>query len=168
MAKILLATGLIVFYGYILEVFYSWYSGNFYEYKLLIDTRFKGMYSWAYWALIFCNGVVPQLFWIPKMRKNIWALMIISQVVSVGMWLERFVIIPMSLTNNYLPSSDKPYYPSTWDFAMFLGTIGFFIFLMFLFIRFLPVINMFEVKDLLYKLGGKKEYVDQDETVEVK
>jgi molybdopterin-containing oxidoreductase family membrane subunit len=67
-----------------------------------------------------------------------------------------------------LPSSDKPYYPSTWDFAMFLGTIGFFIFLMFLFIRFLPVINMFEVKDLLYKLGGKKEYVDQDETVEVK
>ena len=168
MAKILLATGLIVFYGYILEVFYSWYSGNFYEYKLLIDTRFKGMYSWAYWALIFCNGVVPQLFWIPKMRKNIWALMIVSQVVSVGMWLERFVIIPMSLTNNYLPSSDKPYYPSTWDFAMFLGTIGFFIFLMFLFIRFLPVINMFEVKDLLYKLGGKKEYVDQDETVEVK
>jgi Ni/Fe-hydrogenase subunit HybB-like protein len=160
MAKILLATGLIVFYGYILEIFYSWYSGNFYEYRLLTETRFKGMYAKFYWALIFCNGIAPQIFWWHKARKNIFWLMFISQLVSIGMWLERFVIIPMSLTNNYLPSSDKPYYPSTWDFAMFAGTIGFFIFLMMLFIRFLPVINMFEVKDLLYKMGGKKEYVD--------
>jgi Ni/Fe-hydrogenase subunit HybB-like protein len=168
MAKILLATGLIVFYGYILEIFFSWYSGNFYEYKLLIETRFTGMYAKFYWALIFCNGIAPQIFWWHKARKNIFWLMFISQLVSVGMWLERFVIIPMSLTSNYLPSSDKPYYPSTWDFAMFAGTIGFFIFLMMLFIRFLPVINMFEVKDLLYKMGGKKEYVEGAERVEVK
>lgn len=168
MAKITLATGLIVFYGYILEIFYSWYSGNFYEFKLLMQTRFTGMYSWAYWLLIFCNGIAPQVFWYHKARKNIFVLMFVSQLVSLGMWLERFVIIPMSLTNNYLPSSDKPYYPSTWDFAMFAGTIGFFIFLMFLFIRFLPIINMFEVKDLLYKMGGKKEYVAEKEPVEVK
>jgi Ni/Fe-hydrogenase subunit HybB-like protein len=168
MAKILLATGLIVFYGYILEIFYSWYSGNFYEYKLLIKTRFSGMYAKFYWALIFCNGVAPQIFWWHKARKNIFWLMFISQLVSVGMWLERFVIIPMSLTSNYLPSSDKPYYPSTWDFLMFGGTIGFFIFLMFLFIRFLPVINMFEVKDLLYKMGDKKEYVEEAELAEAK
>lgn len=160
MCKILLATGLIVFYGYVLEIFYSWYSGNFYEYKLLIKTRFTGIYAWAYWLLMFCNGIAPQIFWWHKARKNTVIIMIICQFVSLGMWLERFVIIPMSLTSNYLPSSDKPYYPTTWDFAMFAGTIGFFIFLMMLFIRFLPVINIFEVKDLLFKQGGKKEYVD--------
>ncbi len=168
MAKILLATGLIVFYGYILEVFYSWYSGNFYEYKLLINTRFTGPYSWAYWMLILCNGVIPQLFWVQKFRVNPVTLMIVCQAVSVGMWLERFVIIPMSLTNNYLPSSDKMYYPSFWDFAMFLGTMGLFIFLMFLFIRFLPIINIFEVKDLLFKMGGKREIVEEATPAEVK
>ena len=84
------------------------------------------------------------------------------------MWLERFVIIPMSLTSNYLPSSDKPYYPSFWDFGMFLGTIGFFIMLMILFIRFLPMINIFEVKDLLYKFKGKKEHVEGQLPVEMK
>ncbi len=168
MAKILLATGLIVFYGYILEIFFSWYSGNFYEYKLLINTRFTGPYSWAYWMLIFCNGIVPQLFWIQKFRVNPVSLMIVCQAVSVGMWLERFVIIPMSLTNNYLPSSDKMYYPSFWDFAMFLGTMGLFIFLMFLFIRFLPIINIFEVKDLLFKMGGKREIIEEATPAEVK
>lgn len=168
MAKILLATGLIVFYGYILEVFYSWYSGNFYEYKLLINTRFTGPYAWAYWMLILCNGIIPQLFWVQKYRVNPVTLMVVCQAVSVGMWLERFVIIPMSLTNNYLPSSDKMYYPSFWDFAMFLGTMGLFIFLMFLFIRFLPIINIFEVKDLLFKMGGKREIVEEATPAEVK
>ena len=157
MCKITLATGLIVFYGYILEVFYAWYSGNLMEYQLLVNTRFRGPYSWAYWLLILCNGVIPQIFWIPKARKHIVTIFIVCQFVGLGMWLERFVIIPMSLTNNYLPASDKMYYPTTWDFAMFTGTIGFFIFLMMLFIRFLPVINIFEVKDLLFKMGGRRE-----------
>jgi Ni/Fe-hydrogenase subunit HybB-like protein len=159
MCKILLATGLIVFYGYILEIFFSWYSANPYEFKLLMKTRFTGMYAKFYWMLIICNGIVPQIFWHPKARTNMVVVMVVCQFVSLGMWLERFVIIPMSLTNNYLPSSDKPYYPSFWDFAMFAGTMGFFIFLMLLFLRFLPVINIFEVKDLLYKIGGKREYV---------
>ncbi|HLO99533.1 MAG TPA: NrfD/PsrC family molybdoenzyme membrane anchor subunit [Fimbriimonas sp.] len=168
MAKILLATGLIVFYGYCLEIFYSYYSGNFYEYKLLINTRFGGYYSAFYWALIVCNGVIPQIFWWNKARTNTLCLFVVCTAVSIGMWLERFVIIPMSLTSNYLPSSDKPYLPSTWDYLMFAGTIGFFCLLMMLFVRFLPMINIFEVKDLLYKMGGKKEFVDGQEPVEVK
>ncbi len=151
MAKIMLATGLIVFYGYILEVFFSWYSANPFDYQLLVNRRFNGAYAWAYWALITCNGVIPQLMWFPSLRRNLTVVWCVGLVVNVGMWLERFVIIPMSLTNNYLPSSDKMYYPTGWDFAMFGGTIGFFLFLMFLFIRFMPVVNIFEVKDLLYK-----------------
>jgi len=151
MCKVLLATGLIVFYGYILEVFYALYSGNVYEMRLL-DQRLHGYYAWSYWALIFCNGVVPQLFWIPRMRKNLVVVWLVSFVVGIGMWLERFVIIPISLTNNYLTSSNKPYYPTFWDFAMFFGTIGFFTMLMMLFLRFLPAINIFEMKDLVHKV----------------
>ena len=168
MAKILLATGLIVFYGYLLEVFYSWYSGNPYEFKLLMQTRFSGMYAKFYWALIVCNGIIPQIFWWNKARTSTFWLLFVSTAVSIGMWLERFVIIPMSLTSNYLPSSDKPYYPSFWDFAMFAGTIGFFTMLMILFVRFLPMINIFEVKDLLYKMKGQKEYVEGQVPVEIK
>ncbi|RYG46250.1 hydrogenase [bacterium] len=151
MCKIMLATGLIVFYGYILEVFYAWYSANPFEYRLLMQ-RFSGPYAWSYWMLILCNGLVPQLMWFPKLRRNLVVVWCVSLVVGLGMWLERFVIIPVSLTNNYLPSSNKMYYPTFWDFAMFGGTIGFFIFLMMLFLRFLPAINLFEMKDLLHRV----------------
>ena len=93
------------------------------------------------------------------MRRNTTVVFIVCQFVSVGMWLERFVIIPMSLTANYLPASNKMYYPTFWDIAMFIGTIGFFTMLMMLFVRFLPIINIFEMKDLLYKIvaGEKRE-----------
>jgi Ni/Fe-hydrogenase subunit HybB-like protein len=151
MAKILLATGLIVFYGYMLEVFYAWYSGSPYELALL-DFRFTGHYAWAFWLLIICNGIIPQMFWFPWARRSTFWLIFVSLVVSVGMWLERFVIIPMSLMIPYVPSASQPYYPTFWDFAMFLGTIGFFVMMMFLFIRFMPIINIFEVKDLLRKI----------------
>lgn len=153
MAKIMLTTGLIVFYGYLLEVFYAWYSGEQAELALLAwRTNLKEPYSWAYWALIFCNGIAPQILWSPKRRRNIPVVWTVSFIVSIGMWLERFVIIPMSLMKNYLPSSDRFYIPTVWDFALFSGTIGLFIFLMFLFVRFMPVINIFEMKDLLHKL----------------
>lgn len=155
MAKILLATGLIVFYGYVVEFFYAWYSGNPYELALK-DVRvklFDSPYSWSYYALILCNGLIPQLFWVPKFRQNLVVLFVVSQFVSIGMWLERFVIIPVSLYNTHLPSAQKTYYPTIWDFGMFLGTIGLFLFMMFLFVRFLPIINMFEMKDLLYKMN---------------
>jgi molybdopterin-containing oxidoreductase family membrane subunit len=112
--------------------------------------------------LIICNIVAPQLFWSPKLRQNLVVVWIVCQFVSLGMWLERFFIIPMSLTANYLPSANRMYYPTFWDFAMFAGTIGFFMFLMMLFIRFLPIINIFEMKDLLHKIktGHKSETTD--------
>ena len=150
MAKIMLTTGLIVFYGYVMEVFYGWYSGNDFEWTMILN-RFRGPYAPFYWALITCNGIIPQLLWSPKVRQNIPALFAISQVVSIGMWLERFIIIPVSLTRDFVPSSWGFYTPTIWDFGMFLGTIGLFTTLMFLFIRFVPIINIFEVKDLLYR-----------------
>lgn len=163
MCKIMLATGLIVVFGYSLEVFYAWYSGEESEWSLLLwrtgfnsPGRPHAPYAWAYWALIFCNGVAPQILWSAKMRKTIPVVWVVSFIVSIGMWLERFVIIPMSLTKNYLPSSDRMYIPTIWDFLMFSGTIGFFIFMMFLFVRFLPAINIFEMKDLLHKLSHEK------------
>jgi hypothetical protein len=154
MAKITLATGLIVSYGYFLEIWFAWYSANPYEIDMTWNRRFSGPYAWAYGLLWVCNFVVPQLFWSQKLRNNLLVVFIVCQFVSLGMWLERFVIIPMSLTANYLPSANRMYYPTFWDFAMFAGTIGLFLFLMFLFLRFLPIINIFEMKDLLYKIRG--------------
>jgi molybdopterin-containing oxidoreductase family membrane subunit len=156
MAKITLATGLIVAYGYVLEVFFGWYSGSKMEADLLIwRMDIRQPYSWAYWTLILCNIVIPQAFWSAKARRSWFWLITVSLSVTVGMWLERFVIIPMSLMNTYLPSSKRLYYPTIWDFAMFFGTIGFFIFMMFLFVRFLPAINVFEVKQLWHTLTHK-------------
>ncbi len=150
MAKILLATGLIVFYGYMMEMFYGWYSGNRYE-LYLVWNRLHGPYSPYYFALLVCNGLVPQLFWSKKMRYNPIALFVVSQFVNVGMWLERFVIIPISLHRDFLPSSWGMYKPTFWDFAMFLGTMGLFTFLMFLFVKFLPMINIYEIRELYHK-----------------
>jgi molybdopterin-containing oxidoreductase family membrane subunit len=150
MAKIMLATGLIVFYGYILEVFYGWYSGNEFELALL-KNRFTGPYAAFYWALILCNGVVPQILWVPRYRQHIPTLFVVSLIVSIGMWLERFVIIPMSLHRDFIPASWGYYTPTVWDWGMFLGTIGFFVCGMFVFMRVLPMINIFEMKDLLYR-----------------
>ncbi|MCX6369225.1 MAG: polysulfide reductase NrfD [Armatimonadetes bacterium] len=150
MAKITLATGLIVFYGYVLEIFYSWYSGNVYE-LAVVNHRFAGPYAAFYWALIFCNGIWPQALWYHKLRKNVPFLFVTSIVIGIGMWLERFVIIPMSLTRDFLTSSWGYYSPTLWDWLLFLGTMGFFTFLLFMFIKVLPFINIFEMRDLLYK-----------------
>ncbi len=157
MAKITLATGLIVAYGYSLQLFYGFYSGNPNDLDYILLRCFTGPYSWAYCMLILCNVVAPQAFWIPWCRRNLVVVMIVCQFVGMGMWLERFYIIPMSLTANYLPSANRMYYPTIWDFCMYFGTVGFFIMMMFLFIRFLPVITVFEMKDLLYKLLGHKD-----------
>jgi molybdopterin-containing oxidoreductase family membrane subunit len=161
MCKIMLATGLIVFYGYILEAFYGMYSANSSEVALVM-WRIRGPYAWAYWALIFCNGIAPQIMWWNKARQHIPTVFITAVIVSIGMWLERFVIIPMSLMSNYLPASDRMYYPTIVDFLMFFGTIGLFFFMMWLFIRFLPVINMFEMKDLLFKQNLDKRRREED------
>ena len=156
MAKVMLATGLIVFYGYIMEAFFGWYSANQYEYYMIYN-RITGPYWWAYAALIFCNGLVPQLLWVRRFRRNLVILFAISIIVSTGMWLERFVIIVTSLHRDFLPSSWGMYSPTIWDFSMFIGTIGLFFALMFLFIRFLPIISIFEMRTILPQAEVEEE-----------
>ncbi|MBS1708505.1 MAG: polysulfide reductase NrfD, partial [Armatimonadetes bacterium] len=165
MAKVMLATGLIVFYGYIMEVFYAFYSGLPYEQALLHNriNLLHAPYSWAFWALILFNGIIPQILWNPKMRQNLTVLMLVSLSISIGMWFERYVIIPISLTRDYLPSSFGYYTPSPWDLGMFFGSIGLFIFLMFLFVRFLPMINIFEMKELQHQMHDSHEHDDHAE-----
>jgi len=150
MCKIMLATGLIVFYGYLMEAFYSYYSASQFERFMMIN-RATGPYWPMYWLLILCNGLVPQILWWKKARYNLSIVMAVSLVVSLGMWLERFIIIPVSLHRDFLPSSWWMYYPTIWDFGMLAGTLGFFFLMMFLFIRFLPMIPIFEMRDLLYR-----------------
>ena len=148
MAKIMLATGLMVSYGYFIEAFMAWYSGNRYEIFAQVN-RFFGPYWPAYWATISCNVLIPQVLWWKRARTNVLVLFLVSLVVLVGMWLERFVIVVTSLHRDFLPSSWGMYSPTVWDWATFLGSIGLFFCLMFLFIRFLPMISIFEMRTLL-------------------
>jgi Ni/Fe-hydrogenase subunit HybB-like protein len=148
MAKILLVTGLVVFYGYMMEVFFGWYSANPYE-EYMIQNRFYGPYAWAYWLLIFCNGLTPQIFWLSWARSSIPVLFVVSLIVSVGMWFERFIIIVVSLHRDFLPSSWGMYYPTHVDLMTFFGTIGLFLTLLFLFVRVLPMISIFEMRTLV-------------------
>jgi Ni/Fe-hydrogenase subunit HybB-like protein len=157
MAKVMLATGLIVVYGYAMEAFFGWYSANEYE-SYMIWNRMTGPYALFYWALILCNGVIPQLLWSKKIRSNLLILWIISLVVGVGMWLERFVIIVTSLHRDFLPSSWGMYSPTMWDWTMFIGTIGLFFSLLFLFIRFLPIISIFEMRTILPQAEVEEEH----------
>jgi Ni/Fe-hydrogenase subunit HybB-like protein len=155
-AKVMLATGLIVGYGYMMEAFTAWYSANTYE-EFMVMNRFFGPYAFFYWSLLVCNIVVPQLIWIRRVRHSHLMLFIIAMFVNVGMWLERFIIIPVSLHRDFLPSSWGAYAPTLFDFTMFFGTIGLFFFLLLLFIRFLPVISIFEVRTMVPEAQLKEE-----------
>jgi Ni/Fe-hydrogenase subunit HybB-like protein len=148
MAKVMLATSLIVAYGYSMEAFMAWYSGNTYE-RFMMWNRMFGPYGWSYWLLIFCNVFVINTLWIKKLRTNTAYLFVVSLIVGVGMWLERFVIIVTSLHRDFLPSSWGSYRGTPWDYSMFFGTIGLFLTLFFLFIRFLPTISIFEMRTLV-------------------
>jgi len=148
MAKILLATGLIVGYGYVMEAFMAWYSANPYE-QYMITNRMQGPYAPIYWSLMFCNIATPQLLWFQRVRSSPKMLFGIAVIVSIGMWLERYVIIVTSLHRDFLPSSWGMYSGTIWDWATFLGTIGLFLSLLFLFIRFLPMISIFEMRTLV-------------------
>jgi Ni/Fe-hydrogenase subunit HybB-like protein len=148
MAKVMLATGLIVAYAYLMEIFFAWYSGNIYE-KYMMYNRMFGPYALSYWLLILCNLITPQFLWFRKVRMNLALLFVISIIVNIGMWLERFVIIVTSLHRDYLPSSWGMFYPTIWDLMLYFGTIGLFLTLMCLFVRFMPMIPMFEMKHLL-------------------
>ncbi|MCX6537659.1 MAG: polysulfide reductase NrfD [Acidobacteria bacterium] len=148
MAKVMLSTGLIVAYGYLMEAFISWYSGNIYE-RSTMWNRMTGPYWWAYWSLILTNVAIPQLLWARRVRANVVALWMLSIVINIGMWLERFVIIVTSLHRDFLPSSWGMYRPSFWDWSTFVGTLGLFLTLLFLFIRFLPMISIFEMRTMV-------------------
>jgi molybdopterin-containing oxidoreductase family membrane subunit len=147
-AKVMLATGLIVAYSYILESFTAWYSGNVYE-QAAIWHRMTGPYAFSYWLLLTCNIVAPQALWFKRVRGNAALLFCASLVVLVGMWLERYVIIVSSLAQDFLPSSWGIFQATRWDWTTFFGTIGLFLFLFFIFIRLLPMISIFEVRTLL-------------------
>ena len=156
MAKILLATGLIVAYGYMMETFMAFYSGDPFD-RYMILNRMAGPYAVVYWVLILCNIVVPQsLLWIPSVRRNVAALFVISLVVQVGMWLERFIIVVTSLHRDFLPSAWKMYYPTQWDWMTFFGSIGLFLTLFYLFIRYLPMISIFEMRELVHKTAEEE------------
>jgi molybdopterin-containing oxidoreductase family membrane subunit len=147
-AKLLLATGLIVTYGYAIEAFMAFYSNNIYE-KFVQWNRWFGPYAPIYWGLIFCNVLAPQVFWSKRLRTNVGVLFVVSLIILVGMWLERYMIVITSLHRDYLPSSWGMYSPTFWDWATFIGTIGLFLTLLFLFIRFLPMISISEMQTLL-------------------
>ncbi|MBV9470886.1 MAG: polysulfide reductase NrfD [Abitibacteriaceae bacterium] len=150
--KVMLATGMVVFYGYLMELFMGYFSRNTYE-QYMTTNRMVGPYGPSYWALFFCNGFAPQILWFRKMRTNIPCLFIVSLIVSVGMFLERFVIIVVSLHRDYLPAAWGMYYPTFWDWAQFIGSIGLFSTLFLLFVRVLPSISMAEVRELVHHEG---------------
>ena len=148
MGKIMLATGMIVFYSYVMEAFFAYYSGNQYEWYMWMNRVF-GPYQKMYIMLIVCNGLAPQLMWVKRFRTSPVMLFVTAMFVNVGMWLERFVIIPTSLHRDFLPSSWGMYHATKWDWSMYLGSIGLFLFLLCLFIRYLPMISIFEMRTLL-------------------
>ena len=148
MNKFILATGTMVGYAYAMEFFMAWYSANQYEAFAFINRAF-GPYAWAYWIMVTCNVISPQLFWIKKFRTNITIMFIISIFVNIGMWFERFVITVTSLHRDFLPSS-WDYYTPTWvDICTFIGSFGLFFTLFLLFLKFLPMISIAEVKGVM-------------------
>jgi molybdopterin-containing oxidoreductase family membrane subunit len=148
-SKLMLGTGLIVAYGYSMEAFFSWYSGDPYE-SFMYWNRMTGPYGFIYVLLILCNIALPQALWYRKVRLNIGLVWVISIIVNIGMWLERFVIVVTSLHRDFLPSSWGMYIPTKWDWATYTGTIGFFMLLIFLFVRMLPSISIFEVREVVH------------------
>ena len=148
MAKVMLGTGLIVAYGYLMENFMAWYSDNDFE-KSMVLTRVFGPYAPVYWGTILCNVILPQALWFKSVRRGPWKLFAIAIIVNVGMWLERFMIVVTSLHHDFLPSSWGMFYPTFWDFATFFGTVGLFFTLFFLFVRFLPMISIAEMRELV-------------------
>lgn len=148
MCKIIMVTGSIVGIAYLTEFFIAWYSGNEYEQYAFANRAF-GPYWWAYWSMMSCNLIAPQVFWFRWARTTPWFIFIMSIVVNVGMWFERFVIIVTSLHRDYLPSSWVMYSGSLTEVGLFLGTFGIFFTFFFLFAKFLPVINMSEIKSIM-------------------
>ena len=146
--KVMLATGLIVAYGYGIEAFMGWYSGNTFD-SFLLWNRLHGPYQFWYLSLLATNIFIPQLLWMKKFRTSTFWLWVISLIVLIGMWLERFIIIVVSLHRDFLNSSWGMYYPTKWDWMTYIGTIGMFLTAMWLFVRVLPMVSIAELRTLL-------------------
>jgi Ni/Fe-hydrogenase subunit HybB-like protein len=156
MAKMMLATGLIVSYGYLMETFMAFYSGNRFD-RYMIVNRMFGSYAPVYWLLITCNIAIPMtLLWSRRIRRNVLALFLLSLVVQTGMWTERFIIVVTSLHRDFTPSAWGMFYPTMVDWAILFGSIGLFFTLFYLFIRYLPMISIFEMRGLVHKAAEEK------------
>lgn len=162
MNKILLATGSMVGYAYAMEFFIAWYSGNPIEQFTFINRAF-GPYAWAYWIMISCNVIFPQLFWFKKIRRNIGITFVLVLLVNVGMWFERFVIIVTSLHRDYLPSSWGMYAPTMYDLGILLGSFGLFFTLVFIFAKTLPVVSITEIKAVVTGAQPTRKHVTNGE-----
>ena len=150
MGIVMLATGMIVAYGYLMETFFAWYSGDIYEKYMMINRMF-GPYGWMYWLLILFNILIPQALWIRRVVTNVPALFLIAISVNIGMWLERYVIVVVSLSRDFMPSAWGMYSGTIVDYSVLAGSIGLFVCLMFVFIRVLPMISIFEMRELVHE-----------------
>ncbi|MEY3348723.1 MAG: NrfD/PsrC family molybdoenzyme membrane anchor subunit [Bacteroidota bacterium] len=167
MNKVIVLTGSIVGCAYLTELFMAWYSMVPFEQDIFFKYRIAGPYGWSYWLMMTCNVISPQLFWFRKLRRNVTFTFIMSIVVNIGMWFERFVIIVSSLYRDYLPSSWSVYYrPSIWEVGFYLGTFGLFFTCYFLFSKYFPVIAIAEIKHVLKTTG--ESYKDEMSTLEQK
>lgn len=153
MNKITMTTGMLVGLAYATEFFVAWYSGNPYEQYVFFNRAF-GPYAWAYWTMITCNSIIPQVFWFKSIRRNVPVMFVVSIFVNIGMWFERFVIVATSLHRDYLPSSWDYYLPSMNDWFITLGSFGLFFTLYLLFCRVFPAVAMAEVKGVMKTGGG--------------
>jgi molybdopterin-containing oxidoreductase family membrane subunit len=156
MGIVMLATGMIVAYGYLMETFLAWYSGDIFE-QYMMANRMFGSYGWMYWLLILFNILIPQLLWIPKITTNVAVLFLIAISVNIGMWLERYVIVVVSLHRDFMPSAWGMYSGTIVDYAVLAGSIGLFVCLLFIFIRVLPMISIFEMRELVHDENAAKE-----------
>jgi molybdopterin-containing oxidoreductase family membrane subunit len=157
MAKITLSACIIVAYAYAMELFVAWYSGNPHESFVFVNRAF-GDHAWAYWLMIGCILLSPQVFWVKRHRTNMAVLFAVSVVVNVGMWLERLVIVVTSLQRDFLPASWGDYAPTFWDVAALLGGVGLFLFLFCLFVRYLPMVALSEIKTVLPGADPRRDH----------
>jgi Ni/Fe-hydrogenase subunit HybB-like protein len=156
MGIVMLATGMIVAYGYLMETFIAWYSGDIFEKYMMINRMF-GPYGWMYWLLVLFNIVLPQALWFRGLHTKVLVLFLIAVSVNIGMWLERYVIVVVSLHRDFMPSAWGMYSGTIFDYGVFVGTIGLFVSLLFLFIRVLPMISIFEMRELVHEEEAKAQ-----------
>jgi molybdopterin-containing oxidoreductase family membrane subunit len=155
-AKLLLVTGMIVTYSYVMEDFMAWYGGNPFDRYIQINRAFGGYWP-SFWLLFSCNVLTPQFLWFKKIRTSVPLLFVISLVIQVGMWTERYVIIVTSLHRDFMPSIWFKYHGTFWDWSTLIGSIGFFMFLFILFVRILPSVAMSELRELVHKKNSEAE-----------